>query len=375
MTLGNRDLSNLTLPTGWDASALARFALGDRTSYATVAGLLNQAVGGLNASLSGDPLYGSVLSFTDEPTVQYNVGGNDSAERHTEYGRPDARRADLEGHMLPKDKWDRGLGWTWDYLREASLPQVQADIAMAVAAMRNRWQIEILSRLLKRGDDSGVALGLGTGGYSPGFATAAASTNVDFVPPTYAGVGFTSAHEHYVAIAGGLMTAAVFADIEAELAEHGHLGPYDAWISPLDAPTVVALSGFVPVRNELTVYGSGATYAAFGEDMDELNGTRYIGAIGNVRIRVHPRMPQYYAFGFKSYGNLSPRNPLRVRLAKGETRPAVVAMTDPRAGNATTPLQYMMLYFEFGVGIGSDRTNGTPRYVNNAAWADGSIAG
>ena len=373
MTLGNRDLSNLTLPTGWDAGALARYAIGDNTSYATVAMQLNQAVGALNASLASDPLYGSVLSFTDELTVQYNVGGNDSAERHTEYGRPDAHRADIEGHMLPKDKWDRGLGWTWDYLREASLPQVQADIAMAVNAMRNRWQIEILTRLLKRGDDSGVGLGLGTGGYSPGFATAAASTNVDFVPPSFAGVQFTSAHEHYVGIAGGVLTAGVFTDIEDELSEHGHLGPFDAWISTIDAPTATGLAGFVPVRNELTVYGSGATYAAFGEDADELNGTRYIGAIGNVRIRVHPRMPRYYAFGFKSYGNHSPRNPLRVRLAKGENSPAVLAMTDPRAGNATTPLQYMMLYLEFGVGIGSDRTNGTPRYVNNTTWADGTI--
>jgi hypothetical protein len=46
-------------------------------------------------------------------------------------------------------------------------------------------------------------------------------------------------------------------------------------------------------------------------------------------------------------------------------------MTDPRAGNATTPLQYLMFFTEFGVGV-RDRTNGTARYVNNATWADGA---
>ena len=29
-----------------------------------------------------------------------------------------------------------------------------------------------------------------------------------------------------------------------------------------------------------------------------------------------------------------------------------------------------MLYLEFGVGVGN-RLNGTTKYVNNAAWADG----
>jgi hypothetical protein len=95
--------------------------------------------------------------------------------------------------------------------------------------------------------------------------------------------------------------------------------------------------------------------------------------LGNTRIRVVPRIPQYYSIVFKSYGVRSPRNPLRIRVAKGETSPTVLAMTDPRAGNATTPLQYMMLFFEFGVGVGAERTVATPRYVNSATWADPTI--
>jgi hypothetical protein len=373
MTLGNRDLSNLVLPTGWDTAQLNALSLQDGTTYATVAGMLNSAVGGLNSMLFNDPIYNSLLSFTNDPIVQYNVGGADAAERHTEYGRPDAHRADLEGHMLPIDAWDRGLGWTWDYLRKANMRQVEADIAMAIAAFRNRWQLEILGRLFRRADVTGAAVGLGAGGISPGFATAAANTGVDYNPPAWGGTTFSTAHEHYVAIAGGVPTAAMFADIEAELREHGHFAPYDAWISPLDEAAVRLITGFYPIGSPMVNYGVNTAFANLTDGVDELNGSYYIGVIGNTRIRVMPRIPQYYVFGFKSYGNRSPRNPLVVRLGVGQTSPAVIAMTDPRAGNATTPLQYMMLFFEFGVGVGADRTVATPRYVNNATWADATI--
>ena len=47
-------------------------------------------------------------------------------------------------------------------------------------------------------------------------------------------------------------------------------------------------------------------------------------------------------------------------------------MPDPRAGSSGAyPLNYLMLFTEFGVGV-ADRTNGAPRYVNNTTWADGT---
>ena len=135
--------------------------------------------------------------------------------------------------------------------------------------------------------------------------------------------------------------------------------------------TVRGLTEFVPVGQQMVIYGNAVSLAAFGSEADEINGSYYIGMIEDCRVRVIPGIPQYYGFGYKSYGANNPRNPLRVRVGKGLSRPRFIAMTDPRAGNATTPIQYLMLYGEFGVGVG-DRTNGTPRYVNNAAWSDGT---
>ena len=242
----------------------------------------------------------------------------------------------------------------------------------AIDAMRQAYRLAILNRILKRGDDSGSADGLGSSGYSPGFATTAGSTSVDCTPPAYGGNVFTSTHEHYVPLAGGAFTAAVFQDAKAELLEHGHLPPYEFVIGISDQSTVEGLTGFVPTARNLVTYGSTQDLASFGPTY-LMNGAYAIGTIHDCKIWVVPGMPQYYGFGWKSYGANSQRNPLRIRVQKNAPpRPTIQAFPDPRSGaGAVYPLQYMMFFTEFGVGV-ADRTNGTSRYVNAAQWADGT---
>jgi hypothetical protein len=369
MATGPRDTKSLVMLTGWDATALQNFQLQDGTSIEAVTGQLSAALGALNAELTGG-LWGSLVSFQDSPDVEYRVGSSNGFGTHTEYGRPDAARAATEGHMLPYVKYDRALGWTWDYLEDARMPQIEADIADAIKDARDIWRQKVLTRLLQRGDDSGTNKGLGTGGYSPGFATTAASTSVDFTPPTYGGTSFASTHEHYVGIAGGVFTAAVFQDARAELREHGHEPPYDFVIGSSDETAVKALTGFVKADDAWVEYGALQDRVQFSEG-SLTPGVYPIGAIEGFRIWVVAGVPQYYGFGWKTYGNLSQRNPIRIRLQKGITRPSVMAANDPRNGSPAHPLQYLMLKFNFGVGV-YDRTNGTARYVNNATWADGT---
>lgn len=370
MATGPRDTSSLVLLTGWDGTVLSNFRLQDGTTYDQVVGLINAGLTALNAELSNDPLWAGLVSFTDQPDHEYRVGAANGFSRHTEYGLPDAKRAATEGHLLPLIPWDRFLGWTWDYLRQARMFQVEADIADAIKDARDLYRVRLLTRLLQRGDDSGALNGLGSSGYSPGFATTAASTNVDFVPPSHGGVTFASTHEHYVAIAGGAFTAAVFQDVRAELREHGHEPPYNVVIGTGDETTVRGLTGFVPAPSLSVRYGSTVDLAQV-DPMADGNGNYTIGVIEDCMVKVVSGVPQYYGVGYKSYGPRSQRNPLRVRLAKGETAPRFVAMPDPKAGNGTSPLQNLMLFSEFGVGVG-DRTAATPRYVNNATWADGT---
>jgi hypothetical protein len=277
--------------------------------------------------------------------------------------------------MLPLIPHDRALGWTWEFLRKARTEQIQADIADALKDVRTLMRTEILGRVLQQGDDSGSADGLGSSGYSPGFATAAASTNVDFTPPEYNGTSFDSDHEHYVAISGGAFTNAVFEDAKDELMEHGHNPPYQFVVGPSDEDDIRGLSKFTPVAEAMVNYGTTQDTARL-DDSVAMDGSYYIGTIQDFAVRVVRGIPQYYGFGWKSYGRNSQRNPLRIRVSDNEpmnSNLSVVAMPDPRENSGQIPLQHLMLFTEFGVGVG-DRTNGTARYVNNSSWSDGSVS-
>lgn len=371
--LGPRDSRSPVLMTGWDATELKTYELQDGTSFQQVVGQFNAALAGISNELYNDQLWASLVSFTDRPEVNYRVGTSNGMVKFTEYGRPDAARAEREGHMLPLIAWDRALGWTWQYLHEeAVMEDIQADIADFVKDVRDRWRIQILTRLLQRGDDSGSNKGLGSSGYSAGFATAAASTSVDFTPPAMGGTTFDSDHEHYVGITGGAFTAAVFQDAKDELREHGHEPPYNFIIGTSDASTVKGLTGFVPVDDLLVRYGAMQDRALLPVGADSQGGY-YIGTIDDFAVMVVRGMPQYYGFGWKSYGSNSQRNPLAIRVPKNmPRRPVVQAFPDPRSGaGAVYPLQYVMGYTKFGVGV-NDRTNGTARYTNSATWADGT---
>lgn len=368
MAIGARDTTTLGMLSGWDATELRKFALQDGTPFTEVASMVTGAAGAVANEIYASPLWSSLLSYTDQPDLEYMQGASAGMELFTEWGRADAQRADTQGHMLPLRAYDRVLGWTWSYLKKARIAQIENDIMQATQDVRDRFRLLVLGRMLKRGDDSGANLGLGSAGLSPGFATAAASTGVDFVPPAWGGNTFTSAHEHYVAIAGGVFTAAVFTDAKAELREHGHEPPYDFLIGLSDETTVAGLTGFVTAAQTLVNYGNDTSLATFG--YDEVLGSYNIGTIHDFRVRVVPGIPQYYGFGYKSYGANNSKNPLIVRLEDGFSRPAIQVMPHPN-GNGRYPLQSAMLYTEWGVGV-KDRTAGTPRYVNNAAWSDGT---
>ena len=100
----------------------------------------------------------------------------------------------------------------------------------------------------------------------------------------------------------------------------------------------------------------------------------YIGYLTEsyARVRIVNGYPANYMTMYKSYGSNSQLNPLRVRVQKGESALRVQAFPDPRSGGVSpmNPLGSLMLFTEFGVGVG-DRTAGATNR-SNASWADGS---
>lgn len=366
---GPLDSKDLGLLTGYDATELEKHRTQDGVSFLEIAQEIQIALNAANSAILNDPVWGGLVYFTDEPTVEYETGDTSGFERFTEYSQPDADMGDVEGHMLPLMAWDKKLGFTWTYLKNASSSRVRARIASGIRDYNKNVRQRILTRTLQRGDDSGSSKGLGASGFSPGFATAAANTSVDFTPPNVVGIAHDSDHEHYVAVAGG-WTTTILKDMQSELSEHGHMGEYNLLVSMSDSDTLIGLSGFVPAGNSLVRYGNSTNIANMADTVTS-TGARFLGVYESMRVWETPGMPQYYGFGYQSYGQNDPRNPIRFRLEKGNTLPSVTAMRDPRSGTGAYALQDLILYTEYGVGVG-DRTNGTTRFVNNATWSDGT---
>lgn len=369
-SLGPRDTRDFTVYTGVDATELAKLSLQDGTTIQSVVSLLEAGYSALNLSINNDPLYSSLWSFTTDPQVSYRTGTNMAFEQRTEYARPDPQRATLEGHMLPILGYDMQLGWTWDYLRNAYSAQIEADIASSINAAVDLVRAKVLTKTITKTDTTGAANGLGAAGISPGFATTAGSTGVDFLPPSFAGTSFATTHEHY-AIGATTLTAAQMVTNAANLKEHGHRAPFNLLVSSLDEATFRALGTFVPISDPRIAQYSSTSVLANSNGAPE----GAIGYLSDSAAWVIPVIgwPQNYTFMFKSYGPNSPLNPLKVRVGKGESALRVIAFPDPNKGTSpTNPIGTLMGWTEFGVGV-NDRTDGVP-HRSNAAWADGTVS-
>jgi hypothetical protein len=363
--IGNTALKDITISTGVDPTVLANYKTTSSMSYESIIAQLATGLQTIANEITSSPLYGGLVYVTNEMQVQYRMGGNAVMEVFEENTKAKFQRGTMDGHGLPLLPYDIGMGWTWRSLERIKPAKVQSDIQVVLDGVRDRYRVSLLTRLLKRGDDSGAVLGLGATGLAPGFATTAASTGVDFTPPTYQGKTFLGTHEHYASTAdsGSIVIASVTA-MRNHLKEHGHQEPFDMLISEDDRTVWEALLGFYPAVDGNINYAAATATAkvTFQEG--------YIGFVQGFRVRVAPGMPNNYAFGYKSYGTNNPRNPLVIRVPEDKTGLDLRLLTD--GATPAEPLRGAYLFTEFGVGVGQDRTNGVPSYSNSATWADGT---
>ena len=365
--LGPRDLKSRVLPDGWDATELEKLRTESDISLDAIATELSGALAALNAELLGDPFYSMLYNLTTEPTVEYRVGSTNAVVRFPEYAPIDEKRGATQGHMLPFEDWGYALGWTWKYLRRARRIQIESDVAGAVQAWRDKWHKSLLTRFFKSADDSGEHKGLGPAGYSPGFAHTAGSTSVDFIPPDYNGQAFASTHEHYDATnstAAADWEAAIEA-LAADIAEHGHMPPYTLVCAAEDQGTIEGLTNFRPRALPEIQYGSSQDLARVSD--------LYFGAVGtpdgSVLCTWSHRVPQYTMGIWKPYGVRNPRNPLMVRYSNDTP---LVAVPLPDKAYRSFPLEQLLIYGEFGVGV-QERTNGACHQMNTASYSDPTI--
>lgn len=351
MSLGVRDLRDLALPAGWDGAFLERQRLQDGTTYEAVIAQLVGALAAFNASLGAHPWLPLLTFQTTQNTVRYRTDGNTGRWRdHTEYTPPDAYRAETTGHMIERKKKDDALGWTWDYLNEAILEDVNADIADFLYGGLEMYEVGALIRFFKLEEVT-----VGDSGISPPYCDGGGGT-LAFTPPPYGGATFAAAHIHYLRYSDTEYGAAAAA-MAAHLKEHGHMPTWELWISDADKAAWATVADatnrvyFRQVQRTDVQYAVDLSMAGAG-----VNEETYIGVIetpsGTARVRAMTRIPTGYAGMFKVYGGNSQQNPLRW-LYNTKFGAGLVPISGDKLG---WPVQKIMGYAEWGFGVGRDRT-------------------
>lgn len=364
MTFQAHDLKYVALPVGWDAAYLENYRMSDGISFAQVVGDINAALNLFNAE---QPWYANFTTITDEVAVEYPQG-NLETEPHSEYTPPKPQRTDFTGHMLPVLERDLGFRFTRDFFVKGRMSRVDGSIRAGLDAFRQYREQLIVRRALRRTDDSGESNGLGSSGLSPGFATTAASTGVDYIPPRWGGETFLNTHEHYLSYAAASLATGLKA-MSNHLREHGHQPPFECWISTEDEATVGALTDFVDIQPTTVIYDA-TTTQTIGVPAG-MTAPRYIGSIYEMYVRVVPRVPQYYYFAAKPHGSGDPRNPFRVRFDPRWGPEGVLFIADKQS----YPLDDAFLFEAKGVGVGEDRTNGVAMFIDaGATWADATVS-
>lgn len=370
--LGPMTLLNKALPTGVDGARLAEWAMRDGITYGQLAQSVSLALGAVNAEIVQK--WGFLFALTEELYMEYpNGGAVTPMDELTDVDKPVPIHGTTIGHMLPLKYYGQGIGGSKRYFRDVRSAQIAA--AVKTLTLKGVWRFE--QTLLGRFFDSDEVT-IGSAGYSVPFVHGTGGS-VDFAPPSWDGADFTTSHDHFIGY--NVSTPKTMADVlnglAATLAEHGHMAPFTALVSRADIALFSALTKFVElVDNVISVIdrGGGTSGSQFFT-----NGSRDLGRIGYFQSEVglvelvgSNRIPTAYVGMTKSYGQLDSRNALAVRVhpSRGFGL-AVVPETTP---DDDFPIKQLDVDFEFGVGVGMDRTNGAIGYlVAGGTYADASI--
>ena len=374
IVLGPSTLMDKALPAGIDQGYVAQWKLQDGMSYQQVAETLATAVGTVNESMVAK--WGWLISFTEHIMVEYAQGNaTEPMQKITDDTRPKPIKAGLIGHMVEADIHGDAIAGTRHFWERARSKQILASIGAIVERAVWRFELNLLNRFFVN-----TEYAIGSGGYNVPFVRGSGG-NIDFIPAAYEGQTFAATHNHFTGY--NASTPKTFADVfeglAATLVHHGHKPPFKALVSrtDVDAGTFNTLSGivrFLNVTGGLIVAGGSTTspqfYQQAANDFDHV--ADYQTANGIIQLIATSRVPTGYVGMAKSYGHLDARNPLIVYTYPGKG--FGVTVVPQTVAYQEVPISQIDVEFEFGVGVGQDRTNGAVAYlVAGGTYANATI--
>jgi hypothetical protein len=375
-TLGYESILNLALPSGVDATLLAQWELATGETFMGFTQRLASALAAVNAEFQTD--WGNLFYTTETQEFEYRNGGTPAASPVvTDLDVVDPTHETTIGHQIALEVKQEVIGGTERWFLDAREMQLTSDIGGKIDNLRKRFETDLLNRAFLTTEYS-----VGTSGYNVPWVHSTTG-NIDFVPVAYNGETFASTHDHFLGVASGSYGFGDMLNQMAEtLQEHGHDGPYYAIVSRADIGSYRDLADFIRPKDQMIsiIDRAGETsgpnyYTTQALRKGVIGG--FSSDYGEIELYATARVPTAYAFLTKSYGTLSPKNPFAVRL-----RPAsrggkgfgcyIAAVT----GDSTiSPIKLIRMEFEYGLGLGGDRTNGVAAYRSTGGtWTNPTIS-
>lgn len=370
--LGPMNLMDKALPAGVDGTRLAEWAMRDGITYGQLVQQVALAVGDANEQMIAK--WGFLFSITEEIMMEYETGGAVAEmDELTDTDKPIAVAGATIGHMLPLRYYGNGIGGTKRYFRDARSAKIRAGISTLVRRGVWRFEKKLLTRFFTNTEET-----IGSSGYSVPFVRGSGGS-IDFIPLPFDGETFDSSHDHFIGYDSDTnpkTMADVLEGLASTLAEHGHEAPYTALVSRDDIALFAALTNkVVLVEGVLQILRGGATsgpqYFAAGQQTLMRIGS-YQSSLGLIELVASARIPTGYVGMTKSYGQLDSRNSLAVRVHPA--RGFGLAVVPETTQDVEFPIKQLDVDFEFGIGVGMDRTNGAAGYLSTSgSWANPSI--
>ncbi len=156
---------------------------------------------------------GTFGSFTEKTTMRVAIPRRAKMERATEYGQPSLVRTERVARAFYLDRWDVGIGFTQEFLDDATDAEIQANRLLVEEAWMSRQRQNVLELLMRSANFTDPKEGL---------AVKRLYNNDGEVPPDYDIYTFLGTHQHYLTTAGAALVQADLTTIEDDLISHGY---------------------------------------------------------------------------------------------------------------------------------------------------------
>lgn len=338
----------------------SRFTSANDFGLGTIATILAADLAAHNAVVD-DMLTDLVADTTDVQTI---YGGSVGGEmvKVDEYGRSATQKAAPGATVgFPLDKFQYGIGWTRDYMLQAT----PADLAIRTQAAQ-KAHLRAIRREIQRAlfgpTNSTFKDYLINGVDVPVKALVNAdSANIPDLPDGSAVDSAT--HTHYDGSVT-LTTAALTATI-TDVIEHGHGNRVIAAFHFNDAATVQALTGFVNATDTRVQAADNVARTMQGTDPRNMF-NRFLGIYGAAEVWIKPWAIQNYAFVWDAADAGKPL----MRRQRTQTALRGLRIAAPFE-NYPLYAEYLESYYGFGAWT---RTNGAALRFNNATYVIPTIS-